>query len=78
MEGSPCRDLSIELSHIREKGRNPFASTGVGKWTHRNLRSEVLLTDDPLSSFPQSPAGTGSGLGSEIGNRDDKLNCTTG
>ena len=35
----------------------------VGKWTHRSCRYEVLLTDDLQRSAPQSPAGTGAGLG---------------
>ena len=32
-EGSPSPDLSIELIHVREKGRTPFSSTGGGGQT---------------------------------------------
>ena len=51
-EGSPGNSLSIESIHGREKGRTPFASTGVGKWTNCNRRCEVLFTDDSRSSDP--------------------------
>ena len=77
-EGIPSRALSIESSHGREKGITTFSSTGVGKRTHRNRRCKVLPTDDPGSSAPQSPAGTGARLGPRIGNWDDKLNNTPG
>ena len=44
-EGIPSYALQIELSHGIEKGRTPFASTGVGKRTHLNHCCKVLLTD---------------------------------
>ena len=56
----------------------PFTSTGVGKCTHYNRRGEVLLTDDLQSSAPQSPSGTGDGLGPGIGDWTGRLNCTPG
>ena len=65
-EGSHGHTLAIESSHGREKGRTPFESMGVGKRLNRNRRSEVIFTSDPRSSAPQSPAGTGAGLGSGI------------
>ena len=47
---------------------------GVGKLTHRNRRYKVLLTDDPQSSTPQYPVGTGAGLKPKIKNRAGSLN----
>ena len=73
-EGSFINDLSIESSHGREKERNPFTSTGVGKRNHHNRRCKFLLTDDPRRLAPQSPAGTGAKMGPGIGNRDGRLN----
>ena len=77
-EGTPSRNLSIESSHGREKGRNPFTSMGVGKQMHCNLSYEVLLTDDLWSTAPQSPVGTGAGLESRIVDWAGRLNCTPG
>ena len=76
MEGSPGCDLPTESSHGREKVRTSFKITGVGKRMHCYRRYEVLLTDDPRSSPPQSPTGTGTGLGSVIGDWAIRLNCT--
>ena len=45
-EGSPDRDLTTESSHEIEKGRNPFASTEVGKRMNHNCRYKVLFTND--------------------------------
>ena len=75
-EGRPIRDLTIVSIHGREKVRTPFAIMKVGKQTHCNRCCEVLLTDDPQSLAPQSPAGTGAGLGNEIRNWAGRLNCT--
>ena len=75
-EGILSQALSTESSHGREKGRTPFTSTGVGKRTHCYSRCEVLLTDETRSSDLQSPAGTGTGLGSGIRDWDIRLNCT--
>ena len=68
--------LALESIHGREKGRTPFISTGVGKVLNKNCRCEFLLMNDPRSSAPQSPAGTGVRLGSGIGNQVSRLNCT--
>ena len=73
-EVNPGHTLAIELIHGREKGITTFKSTGVGKLLNCNRRCEVLLTDDPRSSDPQSPAVTGAGLGSGIGNWVVRLN----
>ena len=72
-ERSPIHDLSIELIHGRGKNRTPFAIAAVGKWKHLNRRYKALLTDDLRSSAPQSPLGTGSGMGSVIWNWDGRL-----
>ena len=75
-EGSHAHTLAIESSHGREKGRTPFASTGMGKRKNRNHCCKVLFKNDPRSSAPQSPSGTGAGLGSGIWNRVGRLNFT--
>ena len=55
-----------------------FTSTGVGKWKHYNCRDEVLLPDYLRSSAPQSPSGTGDGLGPGTEDWTGRLNCTPG
>ena len=75
-EGSPGRNIAIDSINGREKARNPFASTGVGKRSNYNRRCKVLFKNDLQRSAPQSPAGTISGLGSGTGNRVGKLNFT--
>ena len=75
-KGFPSRALSVESNYGIEKGRTPLASTGVGKWTSHNRRCKVILTHDLWKSDPQSPAEMGAGLGSVIGNRAGRLNCT--
>ena len=72
------RALSLELIHGREKGRNLFANMGVQKRMHHNRRCEVLLKDDLRRLAPESPAGTGAGLGPGIRDRDIRLNYTPG
>ena len=73
------REALVILSQLSrfmaEKREEPlFASTGVGKQSNRNRRCEVLLTNDPQISAPESPAVKGSGLGYIIRNRVGKLN----
>ena len=75
-EGSPGRTCAIESNHGREKGRTPFARTGVDKRLDRNCGCDILLMYDPWRLTLQSPAGQGAGLGSRIGNQVGRLNTT--
>ena len=76
MEVSPIRTHAIESNHIIEKGRTPFARTGMDKQSNCNHGCEMLLMYDLWSLNPQSRAGQGSRLGSGIGNQVGKLNFT--
>ena len=68
--------LSQLSGFMAEKsGESLFASTGVGKQKNLNHCCEVLFKYDLWSLAPQSPAGTGFGMGSGIRNQIGRLNC---
>ena len=73
-ERRPGRTLVIELIHGREKGRTPYTSNGVGKYSNRNHRCKVQLTNDPQRSDPKSPAGKRAGMESGTRSWVDRLN----
>ena len=74
MEVSPIRTHAIESNHIIEKGRTPFARTGMDKQSNRNRGDDIILMYYPWSSTPQSPSEQGARLGSGIGNQVSRLN----
>ena len=59
---------------MAEKRDEPLCMYGADKFSNRNFGCKILLTYDPRSSTPQSPAGQGAELGYGIGYRVGRLN----
>ena len=76
-EGGPVRTRYFESTHGSENGWTHFTCAVLVKQSNHNHSRKILLTNDPWSSTPQSPAGQGSGMGPGIGPWFGTLNCAT-
>ena len=72
LNGHNCK---FESTHGSKNGRTHFARVGMGKLLDRNRSHNIVLTNDPWRSTPQSPVGPGAALGPVIGPRVGTLNC---